>query len=248
MRKYQGYHNSYFEFVRTALSIEIRDGKIFIFLPPLNTIDPFLYLMAAVEITAKKLQMPVIIEGYEPVKDNRIESVKVSPNPGVIEVNIHPSKSWSELVDKTTSLFEEARLSRLGTEKFMLDGKHTGTGWGNHVTVGGETPPESPFLRRPDLLRSLLTFWQHHPGLSYLFSGAFVGPTSQSPRVDEGRQENLYELEIAFSQIPETGYVPFWLTDRLFRHLLTDITGNTHRSEFCIDKLYPPTVHQADLG
>jgi len=238
----------YFEFVRTALSIEVRDGKIFIFLPPLNGLEPFLYLLAAIEITAERLNMPIVIEGYEPVKDNRIDSIKVTPDPGVIEVNIHPSKNWEELVDKTVKLYNDAKMSRLGTEKFMLDGKHTGTGGGNHITIGGETPADSPFLRRPDLLRSLLTFWQHHPSLSYLFSGAFVGPTSQSPRIDEGRIENLYELEIAFSQIPEGGYVPYWLTDRLFRHLLTDITGNTHRSEFCIDKLYSPDSSSGRLG
>ncbi|MDE4965635.1 transglutaminase family protein, partial [Francisella tularensis] len=85
-----------------------------------------------------------------------------------------------------------ARQCRLGTEKFAIDGKHTGTGIGNHVTLGAAKPSDSPLLRIPNLLRSLITFWQHHPGLSYLCSGAFIGPTSQAPRVDEGRLENLY--------------------------------------------------------
>ena len=235
-------------FVRTALCAEIREEKLFLYLPPLDSAEDFLDMVTSIETTAKKLKVPVILEGYEPPRDNRLEVLKITPDPGVIEVNVHPAKNWKELTDNTLTLYSEAKQARLGTEKFMLDGKHTGTGGGNHVTLGGITPADSPLLRNPQLLRSLLTFWQHHPGLSYLFSGAFIGPTSQAPRVDEARLENLYELEIAFSQIPEDKEVPFWLTDRLFRHLLTDITGNTHRAEFCIDKLYSPDSSSGRLG
>jgi uncharacterized protein (DUF2126 family) len=236
--------------IKTALVAEIRKGKIHLFLPPVEMIEHYLDLLAAIEITCEELQMPVIIEGYAPPKDNRIEKLMVTPDPGVIEVNIHPAKSWKEVVNNYDILFESALQSRLGSEKFMLDGKHTGTGGGNHITLGGVSPADSPLLRRPDLLRSMITFWQHHPGLSYLFSTAFIGPTSQAPRVDEGRQEMLYELEIAFEQIPnpDDGEVPFWLVDRLFRNLLIDLTGNTHRAEFCIDKLYSPDSSSGRLG
>lgn len=238
----------YEEFVRTAICIEVRDGKLFIFMPPIKTTEAYLDLVAAIEATASELQIPVFMEGYELPTDTRTQRMKVTPDPGVIEVNVHPTKSWKDLRNNTLKLYEQAHLTRLGTQKFMLDGRHTGTGGGNHVTLGGEIPSDSPLLRRPQLLRSLLTFWQHHPGLSYLFSGAFIGPTSQAPRIDEGRVENLYELEIAFSQLPDGEDVPFWLTDRIFRHLLTDITGNTHRSEFCIDKLYSPDSTSGRLG
>jgi uncharacterized protein (DUF2126 family)/transglutaminase-like putative cysteine protease len=234
--------------IKTTLCVEAREGIIYLFLPPMDYLEHYLDLIASIEATAEKLNMPVRIEGYEPPRDYRMERLVVSPDPGVIEVNIHPSKTWKDLVYNIDTLFEQATQSRLGTEKFMLDGRHTGTGGGNHITIGGASPSESPLLRRPDLLRSLITYWQHHPGLSYLFSGAFIGPTSQAPRIDEGRDEKLYEMEIAFDQIPEDGYVPFWLTDRLFRHLLTDITGNTHRSEFCIDKLYSPDSSSGRLG
>ncbi len=226
--------------LRTALCIEPRNSTLHLFLPPLQHLEHYVMLISAIEATAAALEMPVVIEGYEPPQDRRLLRLLVTPDPGVIEVNIHPAHNWRELRDNTLALYEEARQARLGTEKFQVDGRHTGTGGGNHVTLGGATPADSPLLRRPDLLRSLITYWQHHPALSYVFSGMFIGPTSQSPRVDEGRAETLYELEIAFQQMPVGEVNQPWLVDRLLRNLLTDITGNTHRAEFCIDKLYAP--------
>lgn len=236
---------------KTAIVVEVREGKLFIFFPPLNRIEHYLALVEAVEKTAGALNIPVLIEGYDPPSDSRIEKMMVTPDPGVIEVNIHPAENWTDLTRNFDILFEKARESRLSSEKFNLDGRHTGTGGGNHITLGGRTPADSPLLRRPDLLRSLITYWQHHPVLSYLFSTQFIGPTSQAPRVDEGRDEMLYELELAFQQIPEDleeNKVPYWLVDRIFRNLLVDITGNTHRAEFCIDKLYSPDSSSGRLG
>ncbi len=235
------------ELIRPSLCVQAREGRMHVFLPYASVLADYLDMVSAVEDTCRFLKMPVWVEGYTPPSDPRLRSFSVTPDPGVLEVNLPPAGNWDELENINTILDEEARRNRLTAEKFDYSGGHNATGGGSHIVIGGSTVLDSPLLRRPDLLRSMVAFWQNHPALSYLFSGTYVGPTSQYPRVDEARMDALYELELAFDQIP-AGECPPWIMDALFRNLLADVTGNTHRAEFCVDKLFPPQGLGLQLG
>lgn len=226
--------------VRTALCVEPREDRVFVFLPPLESAEDFLALIEAIDHARVETGVDVALEGYPPPRDPSLFQISIAPDPGVLEVNMPPQSSLRDYASTLESVFDAALHAGLHSEKYLLDGRMAGSGGGHHLTLGGPAALESPFVKRPDLLASLLTFLQHHPSLSYMFSGLFVGPTSQAPRVDEARHDSLYDLEIALDRAflrTEEPPAP-WLSDLLFRHLLVDLAGNTHRAEVSIDKLF----------
>ncbi|NEQ46036.1 MAG: transglutaminase-like family protein [Leptolyngbya sp. SIOISBB] len=234
--------------IRLALVVSIENGIVQVFLPPIAAARSFADVITAIEATAEVLDQPVQLAGYGPPSNQGIEGFRLTPDPGVLEVNIHPARSWEELVRLHVTLDEAAIACGLACEKYGSDGQILGTGGGSHITIGGPTPATSPLLKRPDLLRSLLTYWQHHPSLSYVFAGQYIGPTSQTPRVDEARHDSLYELELAFLSLVPGKVIEPEIVDRLLSPLLQDVAGSTHRTALCIDKLYPLYNPAAQLG
>jgi len=234
--------------IRTALCVERRGDDIYVFLPPVARAQDFIALVAAIDRARQDAQTDVVLEGYPPPRDPSLTHFSVTPDPGVLEVNLPPVARGREYAQLVTTVFDAALAAGLVSEKYMLDGRLAGSGGGNHLTLGGATALGSPMLARPDVLASLLTFLQHHPSLSYLFTGLFVGPTSQAPRVDEARHDALYELELALDRAHAKPAPAPWLVDALFRHLLVDVAGSTHRAEVCIDKLFDPATPYGRQG
>jgi uncharacterized protein (DUF2126 family) len=225
--------------VRTALCVEPRGGELFVFLPPVPSAADFVDLVRAVDSASRDTGLEVCLEGYPPPWSPEVIRFSVTPDPGVLEVNVQPTRSGRECAAQIDQVFDAALHVGLHSEKYMLDGRQEGSGGGNPVTLGGPRPLESPFIVRPDLLASLVTFVQHHPAMSYLFTGLFVGPTSQAPRLDEARHDSLYELEIALARLSDRSQpAPPWLGDWMLRNLLVDVAGNGHRAEISIDKLF----------
>ncbi len=232
--------------LRTAVTIQPRDGQLWLFVPPLATFDEFCALVAAIDTARQATGHAVYLEGYTAPPSPHRARFAVTPDPGVLEVNLPPQTSCRDTATLHATVFEVALGSGLTAERYLLDGRLAGSGGGNHITIGGPTPEASPWLRRPELLASLVTFVQHHPSLSYLFTGLFVGPTSQAPRVDEARHDALYELELALPRLYESP--PAWQVDGLLRNLLVDVAGSTHRAEISIDKLFDPQTPYGRQG
>jgi uncharacterized protein (DUF2126 family) len=233
---------------RTALCVQVRDGLLHVFLPPLTHLEHWLDLVAAVEATAAELGLPARLEGYEPPEDFRLGRLTLEPESGVLRVALPAAESWDRLSGFVSAVYREAEALGLRAERIAPDGRRQPPGGNADIVLGGEQPPLSPFLLRPQLLHSLIAYWQRHPCLSYFFAGRLLGPSGPAPRPDEGRDDALYELELALSRLPLDDSPGPWVPDRALRHLLTDPSGDMRRAEIRIDQLYAPDRSSLRLG
>jgi uncharacterized protein (DUF2126 family) len=233
-----------------ALTAEIREGALTLFLPPFLEASSFADLLAAIEKTAEALNSPPIaLEGYPPPHEDDWENLSVIPDPGVIEVNLPPAASWESLEKTVSALFLAAEECGLRGTRVLPSGETSATGGGGHLVLGGTSLDSNPFLLKPHLLPSFLRFIQRHPSLSYLFSGRFVGPSSQAPRADESFFEIPRELGIALTAMEsmEAPASPI-IIDAILRNLLLDYNGNTHKAEVSVDKFFNPFMPNGRLG
>lgn len=233
---------------KTALCVELRNGRLSVFIPPLSHLEHFLALTAAIDRAARKLDVAVTLEGYDPAEDYRLRRIVLEPDCGVLRVKLPPARSLGQQYDLLKACYDEAEKLGLHGQRVLSDGSMAAAGGGVSVTVGSDRPADSPFLHRPELLRKLIAYWQRHPSLSYFFADRSIGPGGFAPRPDEGRDDALYELGIALARIPSGKSDHPWIADRLLRHLLADPAGNIHRAEINIDQLYPPHRQSERLG
>jgi uncharacterized protein (DUF2126 family) len=236
--------------MRTALTIEVRHGALEIFLPPLDWVG-FQALIEFFKATIGATTFgDIVFCGYAPkAAGDELLKFGLAADPGVLEVNLPPAATWAEY-DQLLG-YSAAAASAVGLKltKRQLNGAIHGTGGGAHLAFGGPSLEENPFLLQPARIVSMLRYWQHHPALSYLFTGQYVGPGSQAPRVDEGPMHSLYELEVACEGVQGLAEAPEGeLLDQFYRNLLTDSSGNTHRTEICFDKFCNPSAPNGKWG
>ena len=235
--------------LRRALTVEVLHGAVTIFIPPL-TLEAYLELIAAIESVFAALRLTdAVLAGYAPPTDPRLPTIGFASDPGVIEVNLAICNDWSAYDRQLERLYASATKIGMTARKLQFNGRATGTGGGAHLVFGGPLGLASPFFAFPALLPSAIRYFQHHPALSYAFTGQYMGPSSQAPRIDESTFEALYELEIACAGAEQFGSPQnFALFDLLFRDLLMDRSGNTHRAEISVDKLWNPFAGNGRLG
>ena len=234
---------------RRALSIERSGDAVAVFVPPLLQ-QPFLELLSAIEKSAAENGIGrLALQGYVPADEaGHWITLGFSADPGVLEINLPACSNWKDYFTWLESLTSSCHAEGLRPWKQSPDGYAQGTGGGNHLLFGGASLDSNPFFTRPGWLAAILRFWQHHPSLAYLFTGSYVGASSQAPRADESARD-LYDLDMGYSfleSLPAGDHRE--LINETLRHLQTDVTGNTHRSEISFDKFWNTSWPGGALG
>jgi uncharacterized protein (DUF2126 family) len=224
---------------RRALVLETKTDGLHIFFPPLLQ-KPFLALLGHLTKNLHAAGVArFVFEGYIPPDETATWSkVSLAADPGVLEINLPPCHTWGEYDWWMKTLEKAANDVGMRSFKQFSPEETLGTGGGNHLLFGGPTLEKNPLFKHPRWVTSILRYWQHHPSLAYLFTGNYVGPSSQAPRPDESSRE-LYDLEMAYQFLEklEPGDHRYLISETL-RHLHTDGSGNTHRSEISFDKFW----------
>ena len=235
------------EAMRRALTLEAHAGGLHLFLPPLLQAPCRKLLALLAKLLAAQKAGPYFFEGYLPMDEAACWTrVGLTADPGVLEINIPACETWHDYHRWLVTLEKACADCGLRSWKELEAGRPGGTGGGNHLLFGGPTLDENPFFSRPSWVASLIRYFQAHPCLAYLFTGQYVGASSQAPRPDESARD-LYDLDLAYQYLAglPVGDHRYILGETL-RHLHTDISGNTHRSEISFDKFWdlngPPSA------
>jgi len=222
-------------------TLGVEDGCVVLELPAYRSVDLFAAFLGVLAGACRSVELPaLILRGHPPPVDDRVAFATITPDPGVIEVNMAPCRSVAELYAAQRAIHAAAVGERLSARRRHFNGEVTDSGGGGHLTFGGRHPEQSPFFVHPHLLPRLLSYLSHHPSLSYWFAGRAVGGSGQAVRPDEQARESFDELGVALARLAgEHAPKPDALWGSL-APLLTDRFGNTHRSEVNVEKLFNP--------
>jgi uncharacterized protein (DUF2126 family) len=222
---------------------EDEDGSAELELPSIPDVELFCRLLAVVAEAGNEAELgALVLCGYPPPVSADVGFLTVTPDPAVVEINMAPSASITEFWQQNRRVY--AAAAQVGLSPFRL--RHNGvvadSGGAGQITFGGPSPLESPFLKVPQLLPRLLRYVLRHPALSYFFAHDYVGASGQSVRPDELGADMLQELHLSLALLdaqPEVEPLTLWQS---LAPCLTDPTGNAHRAELNVEKLWNPSL------
>ncbi|MCC6151768.1 MAG: transglutaminase family protein [Planctomycetes bacterium] len=221
------------------LMLTLSEGIVSLELPALPDVGTFAALLTDVAHSASGLAA-LVVEGFPPPVDASVAFATYTPDPAVVENNMAPAPDLATFLEWNRELYDAASQAGLSSSRMLFNGLVADSGGGGHLTLGGPSPEQSPFFLHPQVLPQLIRYFNRHPSLSYLFAVDAVGSSSQSPRADEGVRESFEELQTALelvSRIVRPSPETLW---RALAPFMADRTGNSHRAEINMEKLWNP--------